>query len=343
MPRAATPFAVESSEDHENRDLIEEFVEQAEVADTTRAKYRVHLEEFRVWLNHPRASRAADEPRARLVDVRAPDIQRFMSYLRRSDRFAGSSHAREGRVLSASSRKNYFGSLRSFYGFAVAMEITTLDPTRSIRAPRVTITPGLCLTADELQRLLDAPGGARDRIQTFLLAYTAARAGSIRELRWHDVDFHQRTLRLHGKRGKYLTIHIHPRLMSELRRWFIYQEVQAQRNPSIRDAKACPETDYVLLTRTGRRVPQTAISQQLKARATRLGLHLRDDAPDPVRSSRVSAHTLRRSIATLLLNDGHPLDAVADVLDHDRVDTTRKHYAFSGTERRRLTIEGILR
>jgi site-specific recombinase XerD len=60
-----------------------------------------------------------------------------------------------------------------------------------------------------------------------------------------------------------------------------------------------------------------------------------------VRSSRVSAHTLRRSVATLLLNDGLPIDAVSDMLDHDRVDTTRKHYAFSSSERQRITVDSI--
>lgn len=54
--------------------------------------------------------------------------------------------------------------------------------------------------------------------------------------------------------------------------------------------------------------------------------------------SQVSPHVLRRTFATLQLNDGQPLDAVADVLGHESVDTTRKHYAFSSNERRRATI-----
>lgn len=340
MPRPNTPTRDASEVDRENRDLIDEFAQQSDVADTTRAKYHVHLNEFREWLNHPNV-RPIEIPPALITDASPRDVQRFLSYLRQADRFATSARVSAGRVLSASSRKNYFGSLRSFFAFAVRMQLMDVDPSTSIRAPRVAITPGLRLTSDEMRRLLDAPGSPRERIATYLLAYTAARAGSIRELRWHDIDFHRREIRLVGKRDKVLTLHIHPRLMTELRRWFIYQEIDAQRHPPIQAARERPATDYVLLTRTGRQLGQNVISQQIKARATRIGLHVREDAPDPVRSSRVSAHTLRRSVATMLLNEGMPLDAVADMLHHDRVDTTRKHYAFSSSERQRITVEAI--
>ncbi len=340
MPRPNTPIRDAAEVDRENRDLIDEFAQQSDVADTTRLKYHVHLNEFRVWLNHPNV-RSLESPHELITDASPRDVQRFLSYLRQADRFAASQRASMGRVLSPSSRKNYFGSLRSFFAFAVRMQLIEVDPSGAIRAPKVSITPGLRLSPSELRRLLDAPGSPRERITTYLLAYTAARAGSIRDLRWHDIDFHRREIRLVGKREKVLTLHIHPRLMTELRRWFIYQEFDAQRYPRIREARERPETDFVLLTRTGKQLGQNVISQQVKARATRIGLHLREDAPDPVRSSRVSAHTLRRSVATMLLNDGMPLDAVADLLHHDRVDTTRKHYAFSSSERQRITVEAI--
>ncbi len=340
MPRSSDHLTRNADVERENQDLIDEFAEQADVADTTRTKYRIQMTEFRTWLNHPRV-RPSDEPHVLLTSVDARDVQRFMSYLRQSDRYAASNRAAVGRVLSASSRKNYFGSLRSFFAYAVRMRLMNSDPTVGIRAPRVALTPGLRLTSHEMRLLLDAPGSPRERITTYLLAYTASRAGSIRDLRWHDIDFHQREIRLAGKRGKVLVLHIHPRLMTELRRWFIQQEYDARRYPGVRAAREQPERDFVLLTRTGKQLSQNVITQSIKARATRIGLHLRDDAPDPRYRSRVSAHTLRRSVATLLLNDGMPLDAVADMLHHDRVDTTRRHYAFSSSERQRITVEAI--
>lgn len=340
MPHASQP-SDQFPEDRESLDLIAEFTAQADVADTTRAKYRVHLEEFRRWLNHPDSQAARDGRRRQLVDATARDVQLFMAYLREPGRVAAAPAAHRGACLSASSRKGFFASLRSFYGYLTAVGIAPIDPTASCRAPRVIVNPGLHLSPDELRLLLGAPGSARDRVQTYLLAYTAARAGALRQLRWHDIDFHERVLHLHGKHGKQHTINIHPRLMSELRRWYIYQETEAQTNTSIRAAKAQADTDYVLLTRTGQPLPQNTITKQLKARATRIALHLREGTPDAPARSRVSAHTMRRSIATLLLNDGHHIDAVADLLGHMQVDTTRRHYAFSSNARRRATIEAL--
>ncbi len=74
----------------------------------------------------------------------------------------------------------------------------------------------------------------------------------------------------------------------------------------------------------------------VKRRATRAGLYVEEPMHGECRS-RVSPHVLRRTFATLQLNDGQPLDAVADVLGHESVDT-REHYAFSSNERRRATI-----
>ena len=128
--------------------------------------------------------------------------------------------------------------------------------------------------------------------------------------------------------------------MSELRRWFLHQEVQAERNDVIRAARSNPETDFVLLTRTGRPLSATSLYKDLNRRAVAAGLHVLEPAHREHRS-RVSPHALRRTFATLLLNDGQPLDAVADVLGHASVDTTRRHYAFASIARQRATVEAF--
>jgi len=190
--------------------------------------------------------------------------------------------------------------------------------------------------------LLEATGSAHDRIQTFLLVYTAARAGELRQLLWDDIDFQQRILILHGKNNTTHIVNIHPALMGELRLWYIHQDQLAQRHPEVAQARQNPETNYVLMTTRGRQLTHTAVYKQLKRRANQAGLYVLEPAHREYRS-RVSPHAIRRSIATMLLNDGHPLDAVADVLNHRQVDTTRTHYAFSSPKRRRATIEAILR
>jgi integrase len=187
---------------------------------------------------------------------------------------------------------------------------------------------------------VDAPGTPRERIVAYLLAYTACRLDEIRSLRWRDVDFEAATLLIHGKGDKYRVLDIHPHLMPELRRWRLRQDHLAGRDERLRLRRDNPDTDFVLVTRTAMQLSHSAIAKQIKRRATVAGLCVQSPRHKECRSA-VSPHVLRRTFATLLLNDGHHLDAVADVLGHESVDTTRKHYAFTSNARRRATIEGF--
>lgn len=323
--------------------LIEEFrlaCVQEELGKLTILKYLAQIEEFRSWLAHPRTRRSAREPG--LCGACKADVIRFMTYLVAGDRYAASGHVcvKREQALSASSRKNFLSALDSFYDYLVSVDLVDRTPTVSVKRPKVTTTPGLTLTSDELRRLLAASGSPRDRVQAYLLAFTASRVAAITNLRWQDVDFAKRTLTLHVKGDRYRVINIHPRLMPELRRWYLHQEEYAMRYPAMLAAKADPQKDYVLLTRNGVRLPKNAISKQLQARACRAGLYVLA-RKHGVACSRVTPHVLRRTFATILLNDGHHLDAVSDVLGHASVDTTRKHYAFSSDERQRETIEAF--
>jgi len=336
MAHATYPPVHDHPDGDSCRALIAEFIAQADVSQHTKVKYRAHLNEFHAWLNHAELHPDTPAP-TRLVDVTAMQAHRFMAYLRQLDRPTSPT---SGVALAGGTRKNYLASLRSLYGFLLDVGLVDIDPTSRIRRPASAVTQGLHLSPEELRRLLDVRSSPRSRIQTYLLAYTAARSGELRRLRWHDIDFVQRSIRLHGKRDKTRVVAIHPRLMSELRRWFLHQEAESERHEAVRIARANPDTDYVLLTRSGKPLSATSIYKQLNRRAVAAGLHVLEPAHGECRS-RVSPHALRRTFATLLLNDGQPLDAVADILGHASVDTTRRHYAFASSARQRATVEAF--
>lgn len=307
---------------------------QVEVAETTRLKYRPHPNEFERWLRHTHGDDKL------LVDARTADVARFMAYLKSGTRFCSGWAFRDPKVVKPATRKNILASLASFYDYLVSIELVDSDPTARVEKPKVKHSPGLRLSGDQVRDLLAARGGARCDIQTYLLTFTGARSRELRFLRWCDVDFEKRTLMLHGKGDKHRVIDIHPRLIGELRRWYLYQEEQAARYPKMMEAKYNPDCDYVLLTRNGLPVSHATICKQLKRRAARAGLFLQK-TNDLENVSAITPHALRRTFGTILLNDGHHLDAVADVLGHTSLDTTRKHYAFASTERRRATIFGF--
>ncbi len=322
-PAAQQPFDA-------NRRLIAEFVAQADVTESTRIKYRAHLGELAAWLDH--------NGRTRFENATSADLVAFMAYLRGGNRYAAAPHHRVTGTLSASARKNVLASIHAFYRYLVLVGVVVVDPSASIKPPRVVHRPGLVLNAGEVRALLDAPGGTqRERIQTYLLVYTAARSDELRRLRWSDIDFARSTITLVGKRGKVRIIDVHPHLMAALRRWYIHQDDEATRNAALRRAKSDSATDFVLLTRTGRQVAKTVIAEQLKRRAVRAGVRIRI-TPAGEAVTAVSPHALRRTFATILLDEGHHIDAIADVLGHSSIDTTRTHYAFASNARRRATI-----
>lgn len=322
----------------EGERLISEYVGQADIVDSTKHRHTVQLTEFLVWLSHPKSARG-DAPTS-LLAVRRADVVRFMGYLKTGDRYAAPQDPRRSSALSASTRKNFLAAIRSLYRYLCSVELVEHDPSNTVPRPKVPIKPGMHLTADELRRLLAVDGSPRDRIQVYLLAFTGARVSELRFLRWRDVSLEEGTLSFHGKGNKWRVVYIHPRLMPEIRRWKLRQDALAERRPELAEARQDPDTDWVLVTTRGKQLPTAAIYKQLKRRASRAGLYVLEPGHREHRSE-VTPHTLRRTFATILLNGGEHLDAVADVLGHSYVDTTRKHYAFASDARKKATIDAF--
>lgn len=314
------------------------------LAKTTRHKYERCLWEFKDFL-HGWGTKSVREAHRR-------DVQRFLQWLA-GDAAASPllvpalpEHGRRPahQPLSASSRKGYLSALRSFYRFCLDEDYDLLhhDPTAGIRSPRVVHRRGLTLTAEELQDFLDAPGKERDRIQAYLLVFTAQRTGALRELRWRDVNWEERELIFYGKGGKTNVLAIHDELLGALSRWRRVLLAEAEKNPLIAAALYNEDTAHVLLTHRGRPVTVQTLGKQAKWRAARSGvrLHTANDASRE-NKSQVHPHAFRRSWATLQRRRGVALEDIADVLAHSSTDTTRKHYAFPSSEAKRKTVKSF--
>lgn len=320
----------------DNGVLIAEFGATCGNAKTTRHKYERCVAEFAEFIGCWHTST--------LVQAHRRDVVRFLAWLDGDARMMH--HSLRGHVprrnLSASSRKGYLSAIRAFYHYCLEMEYVEHDPTAGIRAPHVEHKPGLTLTAEELQLFLDAPGSERDRIQAYLLVFTAQRVGALRELRWGDVNWEQREMTFRGKGGKVNVLPIHDELLGVLSRWRRVLIDEAQKNPLIAAALYNEDTAHVLLTRRGRAVTVQTLGKQAKWRAARSGvrLHAAKDASRE-NKSQVHPHAFRRSWATLQRRRGVALEDIADVLAHSSTDTTRTHYAFPPSEAKRKTVKSF--
>jgi integrase len=323
--------------------LIAEFGMSLQRETTTRHKYKRCLEEFAeylaAWYVTPGLLRAQRSDVARFIEWLGGDLDAAPPIFPGRPSL-GQQDPRKS--LSASTRKGYLSALRSFYYFCLDEHHLQYDPTAGLRAPKVEHKRGMTLNAEELQRFIDAPGNERDRVQAYLLVFTAQRAGALRDLRWEDVNLDEREITFRGKGAKTNVLPIHNELLGALSRWKRVLWDDAEKNPLIASALYDDRTAFVLLTRRGLPITVQTLGKQTKWRAARCGLRLhtsRDVYHE--NKSEVHPHAFRRSWATLQRRHGVALEDIADVLAHVSVDTTRKHYAFPPSEAKRRAVKNF--
>lgn len=341
--------------EQENLHLIDRFVNahKANCRPDTAEKYRGFLREL------------ADYYRGRLLtELTDEDLAAFVVYLR--DERPSKKRCRIPRPVKrgveASTLKGYVAALKLFYRRLRKWKLIVDDPAEDLKAPKQPIKRQRKLSKQELRRLLDAVGSARSVIQVYLLAFTLARSDSIAHLLWRDVDFeHERIYFDRAKGDRCYWVPIHPELLGALHSWKHEQQRQAKKNPPIARALSDPETAWVLLTKNGQRVCKQTIAKQLDWQAARAEVRL---LPKPVaqavpedadaqteagkrprkleeRKTEVSPHVIRRSMATLLRNDGISVFDVQPLLNHKHVSTTLAFYATDDDEAKDRGIGGI--
>lgn len=327
-----------------NRELIEDFRRNAEnKTEETIEKYVLALEEFGEWLKAP------------FISARPRIISDYLTYLKRDRPVVAEVRddsvddhyflrpilvRRKDGPLSDSSRKGHRAAVKEFFGLLAVRYDFDRDPTMGVRAPKITLKRGLVLTRSEIRAFL-AVDGRRPRcdIQAYLVVYTAGRASVFRHVVWSDVDLEAGLIHFSKvKHGRAYTLKLHPELLIRLRRWKTLQWELG--TPAVQQALLNPATAYVLLTRNGRQLSHSTLAKQIKWRAADAGIRLHPEGAKVGKENRslCSPHAFRRSWATIRLEDGEALDAIAEVLNHKELSTTKNHYAFGSDERRRRAV-----
>jgi integrase len=321
------PFAdldLRRDAEHDDAEYIRNFLLCSERTELTNAKYRSTLTEIALFFQERQG--------VSLCTARRLHVKLLMAYLKSDER-----------MLAPSTRKGYLASLSAFYRWAMDMELVRDDATAGVERPKVPLARRLTLSLEELRHFLDAPGTEIDRILAFLFVFLAARTHEIEYLRWQDVDFENGLIHLLGKYGKSRTVPMSLYLRTALKRWRDHLDQLARTRPAVGRSLENPDTAWVVMTKNGRRKNHSGFAKHVKRRARRAGIaaHPTGSVVGTENFSMLSPHGLRRSWATCQLNAGISLGDIADILGHASVDTTRRHYAFTTTERKTRTIEAF--
>jgi integrase len=315
-----------------NEQLIAEAIEvnHAGISDKSLRRYEDHLVHFGQYLAsaHGRTFYTAQRKHVRL----------FMNHLEREGgqkphrsripcewcRVRGYSDGKEGRGWSASYRKSYLCAVKFAYRHFQAEEnLPDHNPAVLETSPKVIYKRGYSLSKEEVRQLLHGEGTPKARLLAYWMLYAPSRRATFSDARWPDIDLDAATWTVIGKGGKVEVFALAPPLVREFRAYRRWQLSEAQRNPAMRDALASPETAYVLLTKNGKGTHPNTVGKMLKRHAARNGVGVQQvekawDMPKGV-TSLVSPHAMRRTWATLALNDEdepQSIDVVQEVLNH---------------------------
>ena len=252
--------------------------------------------------NRDKDPRTCDE---RLLAADSSIVRSFVGYL------AGQNYTK-----STTARK--LATLRSFYKYLVRRNQIDASPMTGVRTPKQEKRLPKCLTVEQIQALLDAPGDAdvlacRDKAILEVLYSSGARVSEVVELTIADIDLDEGILRVLGKGRKERLTPIGSQAIDAVRRYLDLRGLDSRIDP------VKPE-QRVFLNKHGGPLSTRSVRRKLDKYLGMVGL-------DPG----ISPHTLRHSFATHLLNNGADLRSVQELLGHQSLSTTQVYTHLTTT------------
>ena len=234
--------------------------------------------------------------------VTLTDIYGYMTYLSR-DRIQHQNSSISDYGLNAASRARKIATLRSFYNY-LTNKVHLLDenPVKDIDSPKTMKSLPKYLTLDESIQLLSSVSGKNSERDYCILTLFLNCGLRISELVGLDLnDIQDEALRVLGKGNKTRIVYLNDACKSALR-----QYLAVRRPITGRDQNA------LFLSEQNKRISRSGVHALVKKHLGEAGL----DAAE------YSAHKLRHTAATLMLQNGVDVKAVQEVLGHEHLNTT---------------------
>ncbi len=235
--------------------------------------------------------------------VRLSDIYAYMSFLSR-DRLKNAKRPDAGSGLEASSRARKVATIRSFYKY-LANKAKLLDenPMQDLDTPRSRQSLPRYLTLEESIQLLesvDGPNSERDFCILTLFLNCGLRISELCALNLSSIRDDR--LRVIGKGNKERVIYLNVACRSALEDWL-----------AVRSKSGAADPYALFITRKHTRVTKDGVHYMIKQRLKAAGLD----------STKYSAHKLRHTAATLMLQNGVDVRTLQEVLGHEHLNTTQ--------------------
>lgn len=190
--------------------------------------------------------------------------------------------------------------LSSFFSWLEEENHILKSPVRRIHKVKTGKTVKETYTDEALEIMRDSCETDRDLAMIDLLASTGMRVGEMVKLNRADIDFQERECIVFGKGDKERRVYFDARTKIHLMR---YLESRNDSNPAL----------FVSLQSPHNRLQISGVEVRLRVLGRRLGI------------PKVHPHKFRRTLATMAIDKGMPIEQVQRLLGHQSIDTTLQY------------------
>ena len=190
----------------------------------------------------------------------------------------------------------------SFFSWLEDEDYIAKSPVRRIHKVKTDSLVKEVLTDEQLEVLRDNCTEKRDLAIIDMLSSTGIRVGELVRLNRTDIDFHERQCVVFGKGNKERTVYFNARTKIHLEQYLANREDDN-------------EALFVTLKAPYKRLSIGGVEVRIKELGRR------------VKITKVHPHKFRRTLATMAIDRGMPIEQVQKLLGHVRIDTTL-HYAM---------------
>ena len=263
------------------------------------------LDKGRVDRNMPLDQISIDDVDLDLVGtVTLSDVYAYMNYLSR-DRIVHPNSPDAHHGLSASARARKVAAIRSFYKYLTnKAKLISENPMQDLDSPHLKKSLPRYLDLEESVNLLEHVDGVnqvRDYCILTLFLNCGLRISELVGLNVTDVRGNQ--LRVLGKGNKERMLFLNDACQTALEDWMTERSML-----TLMDQNA-----LFITLQNRRRISRAAVHKLVKKHLSAAGLD----------STQYSAHKLRHTAATLMLQNGVDVRTLQEVLGHDHLDTTQ--------------------
>jgi len=234
-----------------------------------------------------------------IVDITADDIRVFLAR-KKIDRVSSARLATLQRTLS------------SFFGWATAEELVTKNPMLRVEKIKVHKVPESALTDGQMEQLRYCCKTKREKALLEFLYSTGCRISEACALNISDIDFDNEQVQVLGKGKKYRTVFLSQRCKFALKD---YLDSRRDTFPALFNYDWDNVVGGRLASLQRQKLGDNGYLTPDQARVIIKHLGIRA-------GFRVHPHLLRKTVATLALQKGMPIDEVRLMLGHESIETT---------------------